>query len=258
MSDADIEFAHALADAAAAISVERFRGGDWTVETKPDGSPVTDVDRQVETKLREMIGERFPTDAVVGEEYGGEAGDGRAWYLDPIDGTANFCEGIDRWSTLVALAEGGTVRVGVVDLPMHGRRVWAGTGTGAFDGTAPLHVSTVGELSHSTICDDYRGHIERRVADHPLVHLAAVGGAVLPHRGHSTLAVASGRAEVALATSGGPWDYAPFVAVIREAGGRTSDVLGVDRFDGRTLLSTNGRVHEEALAVVQQSALPGR
>jgi histidinol-phosphatase len=251
MVDGDLDFAHALVDEAAVISTRRFRRRDWEVEAKSDGSPVTDVDRQVESALRELIHRRFPSDSIIGEEYGGDRGEGRCWYLDPIDGTTAFCEGRDRWSTLVALAEGNGVLLGLVDFPMLRRRVWAGLGTGAFDNGTRLHVSHLGQLSESTICDDYRHHIERKVPDHPLVQLAALAGNVFPHRGLAPLVVASGQAEVALGSEGGPWDYAPFVAIVREAGGRTSDVFGEDRFDGRTLLSTNGYVHEETLAALR-------
>jgi histidinol-phosphatase len=254
--DGDLELAYLLADEAAVISAGRFRRHDWDVETKPDGSPVTDVDREVELALRELIKRRFPEDSIIGEEYGGDRGEGRCWYLDPIDGTAAFCEGRDRWSTLVALAEGDCVLVGLVDFPMHGRRVWAGLGTGAYDGKKRLQVSQLGRLSESRICDDYQHHIDRQVADHPLVQLAALAGSVCPHRGLAPLMVASGRAEVALGSGGGPWDYAPFVAIVREAGGRTSDIFGDDRFDGRTLLSTNGYVHEAALAALRRGTPP--
>jgi histidinol-phosphatase len=240
--------------------VGRFRRREFEVEKKPDGSPVTDVDRDVESALRELIARLSPRDSVVGEEFGGEAGSGRCWYLDPIDGTVAFCDGRDRWSTLVALAEGTTVLVGVVDIPVHGRRVWAGAGTGAFDGRgrggAPLSVSSVRRLGQSTVCDDYRRSIERNTVGHPLLKLSGRGRAVHPHQGHSALVVASGQAEVALASSGGPWDYAPFVAIVREAGGRTSNLVGDDRFDTGTLLSTNGLVHEEALEVLRAGAPP--
>ena len=227
------------------------------MQRKADGSPVTDVDRQVESTLRELIARESPGDAVVGEEFGGEAGAGRCWYLDPIDGTAAFCEGSDRWCTLVALAEGARVLLGVADFPVRRRRVWAGTGRGAFDAKTRMRVSTVERLSQATICDDYSHSVERKASGHPLVRLAAAGRAVRPHQGHSSLVVATGQAEVALSSTGGPWDYAPFVAIVAEAGGASSDLLGIPRFDGGTQLWTNGRVHHEALGVVQGAAHPG-
>ena len=93
---ADLELALAVADAADAIAAPRFRAPDMAVQTKPDGSPVTDADRAVEDALRRSLNASRPGDAVVGEErgVGGAGGEsGRCWYLDPIDGTANFVAG---------------------------------------------------------------------------------------------------------------------------------------------------------------------
>src|SRR5262245_24787410 len=91
---ADLALAHALADAADAITMARFRAGDLVVETKPDLTPVTDADRAVETAIRERLGVERPGDVVFGEEYG-TTGDGRRrWIIDPIDGTKGFARGI--------------------------------------------------------------------------------------------------------------------------------------------------------------------
>jgi histidinol-phosphatase len=65
------------------------------------------------------------------------------------------------------------------------------------------------------------------------------------------LVVASGEADVALDTGGGPWDYAPFVIVVEEAGGVASDIQGQDRFDSGSLLVTNGRLHSQVLATLR-------
>ena len=64
------------------------------------------------------------------------------------------------------------------------------------------------------------------------------------------LVVASGEADVAFDTGGGPWDYAPFVILVEEAGGVASDIQGQARFDGGSLLVTNGRLHRQVLATL--------
>jgi histidinol-phosphatase len=70
----DLEFALELAQSADEISLSRFRALDLKVETKPDRTPVTDADKAVEERLREMISDYSPTDAVIGEEFGSSAG----------------------------------------------------------------------------------------------------------------------------------------------------------------------------------------
>ena len=72
----DLALALELADIADAITVARFGADDLVVETKPDLTPVSEADRAVELALRELIAQRRPGDAVIGEEYGSTDGAG--------------------------------------------------------------------------------------------------------------------------------------------------------------------------------------
>jgi len=74
---------------------------------------VTEADRAVEQLLRDELHARRPADAIVGEEFGSEGSAQRRWILDPIDGTKNYVRGVPVWSTLIALADGDDVIVGV-------------------------------------------------------------------------------------------------------------------------------------------------
>ena len=98
----------------------RYRAEDLAVETKPDLTPVSESDKAVELALRERLGDARPDDTVIGEEFGGAelAGEpGRAWVIDPIDGTKSYVRGMDTWTTLIALLEDGEVKLGVVSMP---------------------------------------------------------------------------------------------------------------------------------------------
>ncbi|MGH2892754.1 MAG: inositol monophosphatase family protein [Solirubrobacteraceae bacterium] len=128
----DLGLALELADIAAAIALPRFGDRDFTVTIKPDGSPVTDVDRAVERALRERLARRRHDHAVLGEEYGAAGDSEWCWYLDPIDGTSRFVEGDAGWMTLVALGHGQEVTVGVISTPARSHRWWASRGEGAF------------------------------------------------------------------------------------------------------------------------------
>ncbi|HET7514190.1 MAG TPA: inositol monophosphatase family protein, partial [Gaiella sp.] len=86
----DLELALRLADAADAISLARFRSRDLVVETKPDLTPVTEADREVEHELRAMLGAERRRDAILGEEQGLSGSGRRRWIIDPIDGTRNY------------------------------------------------------------------------------------------------------------------------------------------------------------------------
>ena len=132
----DLALAHELADAADAITLDRFGALDLVVERKPDLTPVSDADTAVERAVRALLATRRPGDAVLGEEYG-ETGTGpRRWVVDPVDGTKNFVRGVPVWATLVDLQVDEHVEVGVVSAPALGRRWWAARGLGSHAGTS--------------------------------------------------------------------------------------------------------------------------
>ena len=99
----DLALALQMADAADALTLDRFGALDLQVDTKPDLTPVTDADRSAEELLRSSLSENRPDDAVFGEELGGTAAfTGRQWVIDPIDGTKSFVRGRHSsrcWST---------------------------------------------------------------------------------------------------------------------------------------------------------------
>ena len=93
-----------------------FRSG-FSVEQKPDNSPVTSADRAVEAELRQAIAKAFPAHAIIGEEQGGEADQQICWVIDPIDGTRAFVIGKPLFGTLVGVARGGVPFAGLIDMP---------------------------------------------------------------------------------------------------------------------------------------------
>jgi histidinol-phosphatase len=154
----DLALAHALADLADAITLDRYQAQDLVISTKPDNTPVTDADRAVETAIREALATHRESDGLVGEEFGSDKGSSaRYWVIDPIDGTKNFMRGVPTWATLIALVEVDAsgkeeVVVGIASAPALARRWAAAKGHGAtvrFNG-ADSH-ATFGDSSD----DDY-------------------------------------------------------------------------------------------------------
>jgi histidinol-phosphatase len=242
--DADLAFALELADDADALSLPRFRAVDLHVETKPDLTPVTDADRAVERALRERIERERPGDEVLGEEEGGANGAVR-WIIDPIDGTKNFSRGIPVWATLIALERGGRVVCGVASAPALGRRWWAARGEGAWRNGDRLDVSHIGSLAEATVSFSRSGFDDPRT-----LALARRAWHAQPFSDFwAHLLVAEGAVEVAVEHEMNTWDNAALQVIVEEAGGRFTDLRGEARIDGGSALSTNGLVHEEALAV---------
>jgi histidinol-phosphatase len=224
---AELVFALELADAADAISIPRFGALDLRVDRKPDLTPVSDADRAVEARLRELIAERRPGDGVFGEEEGG-AKDGVRWIVDPIDGTKNFTRGIPVWATLIALAHGDELVLGVVSAPALGWCWWAARGEGAYANGAPIRVSAVSRLADAAVS----AALAR--------DLAAVEDVAWHARGLGDfwqhVLVAQGALDAAIDYPLQLWDYAALVPIVEEAGGRT------ERTAEGNFVSSNGLI----------------
>jgi fructose-1,6-bisphosphatase/inositol monophosphatase family enzyme len=135
---AELEFAQTLASQAAAEAQRRCHR--VTPEEKANLSYVTDLDRDVETMIRERLAARFPDDALSGEEYAASGGKGpRRWSIDPIDGTGNMVHGLPLWSISIGLIVHGEPMLGVIVIPPLDELFWAVKGAGAWLGGERLH-----------------------------------------------------------------------------------------------------------------------
>jgi histidinol-phosphatase len=250
---ADLALAHALADVADAITLDRFRAVDLRVESKPDLTPVSDADLAVEDAVRGLLARARPGDAVLGEEHGATGEGPRQWVVDPVDGTKNFVRGVPVWATLVALRVEGSVDVGVVSAPALGRRWWAARGAGAFAGPSEregraLRVSGVGRLSDASLSFSSLTGWEERGA---LPGLLDLSRRVWRTRAYgdfwSHALVAEGAVDVSCEPEVSLWDLAPLQVLVEEAGGRFTDLSGAARPDGGSVVCTNGALHDEVL-----------
>ncbi len=246
----DLEFALLLADAADEISLARFRALDLNIETKPDRTPVTDADRAVEAKLRDLIASHRPTESVIGEEFANTGVNERVWIIDPIDGTANYLRGVPIWASLIALRVNGEIHTSVVSAPALGRRWWASKGQGAYtsdvDGTIrSIQVSKVSELEHASISFNSIRQWDNAGLLEPLIELSRK---VWRDRAYgdflSYMYLAEGLLEVASEHGLALYDIAALVPIVEEAGGRFSALAGPLTESTSSVLATNGLLHE--------------
>ncbi len=251
-----LRFAHELLDETDAIALRHVAGG-LTVSTKPDRTLVTQADTEIETHLRDRIADAFPTHTVAGEEFGiaEDGGDGR-WIMDPIDATHNVVRGIEVFATLLAFERNGELQVGVVSAPAMHRRWWATRGGGAslrVDGVVrSVHVSKIEALADAQITFSTLSGLEAAGLGEGLRRLT---GAAWRDRGFGDfwghMLVAQGSAEAMLEYGVRPWDMAAPHLIVTEAGGRMTDLQGRQSWSGPQVVSSNGRLHERVLELMQ-------
>ena len=258
-TDDVLGLARELADVADRLTIAAF-GRAPEFRRKADGTEVTAVDVAVEVALRDRIVATFPDHRVLGEEDGWGA-EGRGlppeagvpiWTVDPIDGTTNFVKGNPIFATLIACSVDGRDLVGVVSAPALGSR-WEGVvGEGAAQDGRPIRVSDVATLAAAEVAVGALSDIEDR-APGLLATLAASTGR---QRGYgdfwSYCLLAAGSTDAVVEARLNPWDLAAVRAVVEAAGGRVTDLDGTPRSDGGSAIATNGRLHEELLALVHE------
>lgn len=250
----DLLLALAIADEVDRLTLANFATGDLTVETKPDDTPVTAVDRAAEQTVRRLIAQHRPADAFVGEEYGTAGEAARRWVVDPIDGTKNFVRDVPVWATLIALLDGDDAAVGVVSAPALGRRWFAARGQGAWAGQSEatarrLHVSDVAALERASVSySSLSGWREIGRYGQFLDLLDAAGRTRAYGDFWSYMLVAEGAVDVAAEPELELYDMAALVAIVEEAGGRFTGVDGTPGPHGGNALATNGLLHDEVLS----------
>ena len=266
----DLALAHALADLADAITLDRYQAQDLVITNKPDNTPVTDADRAVETAIREALATHRQTDGLVGEEFGSDKGtSGRYWVIDPIDGTKNFMRGVPTWATLIALVNVDSfgveeVVVGIASAPALARRWSAAKGHGAYvrfnsgslddlseDLDASSHekkisVSKVAKLSDASISySDFVGWGDRLESFQKMLANAWRTRGIGDFWSH--MLVAEGAVDVAIEPSLAVWDMAALDIIVREAGGTFTNTAGQSGPFGGSGVSTNGVLHNAVI-----------
>jgi histidinol-phosphatase len=251
--EADLRLALELADLADAISTRYFQSDQLVVETKPDLSPVTRADREVELAIRQRLAEARPDHAVLGEEFGAQpASSGVRWIVDPIDGTKRYVRGVPLFATLLAQEREGEIVVGVASAPAFGRRWWAARGLGAFADGRRIQVSRVQQLGNAHVC---HASLDSWLARSSIDHLANIARRAWSTTGYGDfwahLLVAEGAVDAALEPQAEVWDLAPLKIIVEEAGGCLTDFSGEATAYGKNAVSSNGGpLHAEVLGLL--------
>lgn len=240
---------------ASKITLGYYTRQNFSISIKKDNTPVTIADKKAEKTIIKIIKESFPDHGFWGEETGVSKNNSEfIWIIDPIDGTKNFIAGIPLWGTLIALMHKEEVILGLSYVPLMKEMLWAEKGKGAFLNGKKVKVSNRQHLSDSMISFGslmtfYEKKLGKNIIDlsHNCKRQRSFGDLYPYHL------LAAGKIDLVVEAAIKLVDVAPFVCIIREAGGKTSDLKG-GPFNSEisSFVASNGIIHQKSLDILNK------
>ncbi|MCJ7593206.1 MAG: inositol monophosphatase [Desulfobacterales bacterium] len=231
------------------------------IKKKGEIDLVTEADIRAERKILEVLTEHFPQDSILTEESGEHRHrPDRVWLIDPLDGTTNFAHALPFFAVSIALEVEKELVLGIIYNPHMDVLFGAVKGDGAFRNGSPIRVSKTTKLGDALLVTGF----PYDVRENP-------DGITLRFKKMLTLAqgvrrLGSAALDLAYVAAGifdgyweerlHPWDMAAGAVLVREAGGRVSDYKG-NPFSpyGKTIIASNGQVHEDILSALEESRI---
>ena len=249
-----LDFARQTAWEAGRLTLGYFQAG-IRPDFKPDDSPVTVADREAEQLIRSRIEAKFPTHAIIGEEFGvTEEADSAThrWIIDPIDGTRSFIRGVPLYGVLIGLEIEGECRVGVAHFPALDEMLAAATGLGCWWNGRRARVSDVEQLKDGLALHYDAAQFEKSGRQAEWERIKKIAG----YRAgwcdaYGYLLVATGRAELMLDPKMSLWDCAPFPPIFKEAGGYYGDWQGNKTIYAGESIGTTQKLLPEVLQIIR-------
>ncbi len=228
-------------------------------EVKDDKSFVTKADKETEAAILEVLKAKFPDHSFLAEETG-ESGNHPEymWVIDPIDGTANFVNGLPLWAISIGLMKGNEAICGVIYNPL-------------------INLLVYGEKGKGLWCNGVRAHVSAQEKDKAMI-TAGVGRAPgvkdkliaffkeSPKHVKTYRYVGSAALELAILARGGTegfvafgnskWDYAAGALLVQEGGGMITDFRGNPwKFEENYFIASNGVVHNEIIEIMRAAGI---
>ncbi|MBI4162008.1 MAG: inositol monophosphatase [Acidobacteria bacterium] len=241
------------------VLLGKRREAGRAIHRKGDRDFVTDADRAAQAAIVAFLRGRHPEDSIRAEEdleIG--AGGKRTWVIDPLDGTTNFIHGYPCFSVSVAVLEGREVLAGAVYDPTRDEMFEAGAGAGARGNGEPLRVSPVRDLDDALLVTGFPFREPQRLEEF-LVDFTSLFRRASDIRRDGSAAldlcyVAAGRLDGFWERGLSAWDVAAGSLLVREAGGKVTDLRGGDtHLETGDLLAANAEVHSGMLAILARN-----
>ena len=235
---------------------------DLTIESKQRNDFVSEVDRQAEHAIIDILKRAYPDHQFLGEESGdsGRADSAYRWIIDPLDGTTNFLHGLPHYSVSIALEYQGRIELGVIYNPSNQELYTAERGGGAFLNNRRIRVAGQRSLEGALLGTGFPFRLEQdldaylktfRALHGPLAGIRRAGSAAL-----DLAYVAAGRLDGYWEFGLRPWDIAAGVLLVREAGGVVVDPAGKEEFmTNGNLIAANPKITHAMVKAISQSLL---
>jgi len=234
-------------------------GSKFQIENKiGKNNLVTEYDYKSEKYIVDEIKKAFPTHNIISEEEGSINNNSEYdWIIDPLDGTVNYANNIPIFSVSIALRENGNLIAGAVYQPILNELFTAELGNGAKMNGEYITVSNKIEMNTSLLVTGFPYDINNdpKNAIRSFTNIVKRG---IPIRRLGSAAldlayVACGRFEGFWEVNLNSWDVAAGILLVNEAGGKCTNYNGKDSLvEDKEILATNGKIHEEALRVINE------
>lgn len=255
----DTPFLHKLAEVAEKRTLESYlESHHIDISTKPKEGfrfdPVTNVDRETELLLREVITQYYPEHAILGEEFGQRGQHRFQWVIDPIDGTRPFLCGLPVWGCLIGLLEQGRATMGIMIQPYTGDRFWADGEHAWFSGRfgekkiqTRQKVEIHQAILHTTSPESVDLYPNNHFAElHNQTLMTRYGGEC-----YAMAMLAAGHIDICVEYSLQPYDIVALIPIIEQAGGVVTTLDGGRAENGGAVVaSANAKLHENVLNIL--------
>ncbi|HUV52649.1 MAG TPA: inositol monophosphatase family protein [Dehalococcoidia bacterium] len=226
------------------------------VKYKGRANIVTAIDLKAEDSLKSFLQAEYPDHSIVSEESEPVKGaSSYKWILDPLDGTNNYSFGIPFFSTVIALARGDDVLLGIVYDPLRDEMFHAQKGKGAFFNNSPISVTEKTRVQDSLIGLDL-GYVDEK-GKKTLNLIASIWPNMYAFRimGSAALGMAyaaSGRLDLYIHLLLYPWELACGQLLVTEAGGTVTDWEGKPVAIGEgSVIASNKAIHSDFLRILR-------
>lgn len=259
VKDTAIKAAHAAGE----LMLQRL-GDIGKINYKDAFNLVTDVDKDAEKTVINILRHSFPNDAILAEESGTSPGHNtnRRWLIDPIDGTTNFAHSYPFFCVSIGLEESGKLILGVVFNPVANELFYAESGQGAWLNERPIKVSKINKLDESLLSTGFHSTSKASEASNKEMFQCMTDTTHGVRRDGSAALdlcfVACGRTEGFWESKISLWDIGAGTVIIREAGGQVTDLNGkeLDLSTGKVdIVASNKILHEQLIGGLTQCRL---